>query len=116
MSSVINDRLKKQLDFMIEIDKVKEIIRMTYIASGKKHENDAEHSWHLAVMAFLFSEYIRLKYNNMSHILDYKNIDENLCKGKYVYLSSKIATYDCGEYLLYKPNDYHLNNIIQLTV
>ncbi|CDM67530.1 HD domain family protein [Clostridium bornimense] len=55
---MINDRLKKQLDFMIEIDKVKEIIRMTYIASGNRRENDAEHSWHLAVMTFLFSEYI----------------------------------------------------------
>lgn len=55
---MINDKLKKQLDFIIEIDKVKEIIRMTYIASGSRHENDAEHSWHLAIMAFLLSEYV----------------------------------------------------------
>lgn len=55
---MINDKLKKQLDFIIEIDKVKEIIRMTYIASGSRRENDAEHSWHLAIMAFLLSEYV----------------------------------------------------------
>ena len=47
------ERLKKQLDFIMEIDKVKNIFRQTYLADGKRKENDAEHSWHLALMAVL---------------------------------------------------------------
>lgn len=56
---MISERLKKQLDFLVEIDKVKSIFRMSYIADGSRHENDAEHSWHLAIMAFLLSDYIK---------------------------------------------------------
>ena len=51
------ERLKKQLDFIMEIDKVKNIFRQTYLADGKRKENDAEHSWHLALMAVLLKEY-----------------------------------------------------------
>lgn len=52
------ERLKKQLDFIMEIDKVKNIFRQTYLADGKRKENDAEHSWHLAIAAFLLKEYV----------------------------------------------------------
>ena len=45
------------LDFIMEIDKVKNIFRQTYLADGKRKENDAEHSWHLALMAVLLKEY-----------------------------------------------------------
>lgn len=51
------ERLRQQLHFILEMDKAKEIFRQTYIASGKRKENDAEHSWHLAVMAFTLAEY-----------------------------------------------------------
>lgn len=51
------DRMKKQIEFLMEIDKVKNIFRQTYLADGKRKENDAEHSWHLAVAAFLLKEY-----------------------------------------------------------
>ncbi|MBQ3599793.1 MAG: HD domain-containing protein [Lachnospiraceae bacterium] len=51
------DRLKQQMEFMQEIDKLKNIGRQSYITDGKKKENDAEHSWHLAMMAMLLSEY-----------------------------------------------------------
>ncbi|MFQ9957084.1 MAG: HD domain-containing protein, partial [Turicibacter sp.] len=54
---MMTDRFKKQLDFFLEIDKVKNILRMTSIADGSRRENDAEHSWSLAIMAFLFVEY-----------------------------------------------------------
>lgn len=50
-------RLQKQLEFIKEIDKEKEIGRQTYLASASRKENDAEHAWHLAVMAYLLSEY-----------------------------------------------------------
>ena len=55
------ERLKKQLDFIMEIDKVKNIFRQTYLADGKRKENDAEHSWHLALMAFVFADYANEK-------------------------------------------------------
>lgn len=54
----MNKRFKKQLDFLLEIDKVKNILRMTSIADGSRRENDAEHSWSLAMMVFLFAEYM----------------------------------------------------------
>ena len=53
----MDERLKKQLDFILEVDKVKNIMRQTYLADGKRKENDAEHSWHLALMAVLLKEY-----------------------------------------------------------
>ena len=51
------ERLKKQLLFIQEIDKVKLILRQTVILDGSRRENDAEHSWHLATMALIFQEY-----------------------------------------------------------
>ena len=51
------ERLKKQLDFILKVDKVKNIVRQTYLSDGKRKENDAEHSWHLALMAVLLKEY-----------------------------------------------------------
>lgn len=53
----MDERLKKQLDFILEVDKVKQIVRQTYLADGSRKENDAEHSWHLALMAVLLKEY-----------------------------------------------------------
>ena len=51
------ERLKKQMGFIVEVDKVKKIIRQTYLADSSRKENDAEHSWHLALMAVLLKEY-----------------------------------------------------------
>ena len=51
------ERLKKQMDFLLEVDKLKFITRQTYLSDGKRKENDGEHSWHLALMAVLLSEY-----------------------------------------------------------
>lgn len=53
----MEERLKKQLDFLLEIDKEKEIYRQTHILGGKRRENDAEHAWHMAIMAFVLQEY-----------------------------------------------------------
>ena len=53
----MDEKLKKQLEFVYELDKLKSINRQTYIADGSKHENDAEHSWHMAVMAYLLREH-----------------------------------------------------------
>lgn len=51
------ERLEKQFAFCREIDKEKQIGRQTYLADGSRKENDAEHAWHMAVMALLLSEY-----------------------------------------------------------
>ena len=51
------ERLQKQMDFIVEVDKVKQIIRQTYLSDASRKEDDAEHSWHLALMAVLLSEY-----------------------------------------------------------
>lgn len=51
------DRLKQQIEFIVEIDKLKQITRQTYLADGSRKENDTEHSWHLAMMAMLLSQY-----------------------------------------------------------
>lgn len=50
-------RLEQQIRFITEIDKVKNIFRQTYLADGKRKENDAEHSWHIALMAYLLQEH-----------------------------------------------------------
>jgi len=52
-----NERLKKQIEFIVEIDKIKKICRQTLLMDGSRNENDAEHSWHLALMAMVLSEY-----------------------------------------------------------
>lgn len=50
-------RLKKQLDFILELDKEKNIFRQTHLSEHGRNENDAEHAWHMAIMAYLLSEY-----------------------------------------------------------
>ncbi len=57
----MDERLKKQMDFLLEVDKLKFITRQTYLSDGKRKENDAEHSWHLALMAVLLQEYSNQK-------------------------------------------------------
>ena len=53
----MDNRLKKQLDFSLEIDKEKNILRQTHLSGHGRRENDAEHAWHMAVMAYLLREY-----------------------------------------------------------
>ena len=53
----MNDKLKQQLDFILEIDKEKNILRQTHLSGHGRRENDAEHAWHMAIMAYLLKEY-----------------------------------------------------------
>jgi putative hydrolase of HD superfamily len=55
------DRLEKQMKFLLEVDKAKNIFRRNYLVDGSRKENDAEHSWHLALMVMLLSEYVEKK-------------------------------------------------------
>ena len=50
-------RLKKQVEFILEIDKEKNIFRQTHLSGHGRKENDAEHAWHMAIMAYLLQEY-----------------------------------------------------------
>lgn len=52
-----SDRLSQQIAFIIEIDKLKSVLRQTLVTDGSRRENSAEHSWHLAVIAPLLAEY-----------------------------------------------------------
>jgi len=51
------DRLTEQITFLLEIDKLKNVQRRTYLVEGNRRENSAEHSWHVAVMAMLLAEH-----------------------------------------------------------
>ena len=53
----MDERLKKQLDFILEIDKEKNILRQTHLSDHGRRENDAEHARHMAIMAYLLKEY-----------------------------------------------------------
>ena len=53
----MDERLKKQLDFSLELDKEKNIFRQTHLSGHGRNENDAEHAWHMAVMAYILREY-----------------------------------------------------------
>lgn len=84
---------EKQIEFILEIDKVKNILRRTHTTSGK-NENDAEHSWHMSIMIFLLSEYSNEKFDvlkaiKMALIHDLVEIDAG---DTYAYDSVNIAT------------------------
>src|SRR3546814_3554443 len=53
----VMERLHQQIGFILEIDKLKLIIRRTLLIDQSRRENDAEHSWHLAMMALVLAEY-----------------------------------------------------------
>lgn len=53
----MKERLEKQINFILELDKMKNLYRQTYVLHEDRKENDAEHSWHIAIMAILLSEY-----------------------------------------------------------
>jgi len=50
-------RIAQQLAFLIEVDRLKQVLRQTTIIGGARHENSAEHSWHVALMALILAEH-----------------------------------------------------------
>lgn len=87
----MKDRLQKQMDFIVEIDKVKKIMRQTYLADASRKENDAEHSWHLALMAVLLKEY--------------SNEDVDLSKVIPMVLIHDLVEIDAGDTYAYSGED-----------
>ena len=90
----MDERLKKQLAFALEIDKEKSIFRQTSLSGHGRLENDAEHAWHMAIMAYLLQEYANeevdlLKVIMMCLIHDVVEIDAG---DTYAYDDENLAT------------------------
>jgi putative hydrolase of HD superfamily len=80
--------LARRLRFLCEIDKVKSIYRHTLLMDGSRQENDAEHAWHLAIMALLFADLS-------------KKPDIDLFKVLSMVLIHDIVEIDCGDAFVY---------------
>jgi len=75
-----DDYLEQRIRFILEMDKLKDVLRRSYIVGSERHENSSEHSWHLAVMALILSEYADIEIEvsrvvNMCLIHDIVEID-----------------------------------------
>jgi putative hydrolases of HD superfamily len=55
----VPERLRRQLEFILEIDRLKSVLRQSYLIDNDRHENSAEHSWHLAVAAMVLAEHAK---------------------------------------------------------
>lgn len=53
----MNERMQKQIDFILKIDEEKNILRQTHLTNHGRRENDSEHAWHMAIMTYLLKEY-----------------------------------------------------------
>ncbi len=64
-----SSRLAQQIQFIVEIDKLKSVLRQTLLTDGSRQENSAEHSWHLAMMAIVLAEYASSSDVDVLHVL-----------------------------------------------
>jgi putative hydrolase of HD superfamily len=62
-------RFEQQINFLKEVDKLKNIIRRNYICDGNRFENTAEHSWHLALMVMTLAEHANNEIDILKTIL-----------------------------------------------
>lgn len=62
-------RLAQQIKFLVEIDKLKQVFRQTWLMDQSRKENDAEHSWHLAVMVAVLQEHAEPEQFDLLHVL-----------------------------------------------
>ena len=90
----MDERLKQQLDFILEIDKEKNIFRQTTLTNHGRRENDAEHAWHMAIMIYLLKEYANEEFDLakamlMALIHDVVEIDAG---DTYAYDETALAT------------------------
>jgi putative hydrolase of HD superfamily len=86
----MNRRLHEQIQFLIEIDKLKHVFRRTKLLNGSRYENDAEHAWHLAMMAMVLHEY--------------SNKPLELPKVVKMVLIHDLVEIDAGDFFLYDEN------------
>lgn len=98
------DKLKQQISFILEIDKLKTIYRRSLITDKSRYENDAEHSWHLAIMAFLLAEHVEeevdlLKVIKMVLMHDLVEIDagDTYCYDEKANLDKRYREEECAK-------------------
>ena len=91
------DKLKKHLDFLIKIDEAKEIFRHTKLFSGKRKENDAEHSWHISLMALILEEHSNENDLNMLKVI------------KMLLIHDLVEIYS-GDYIVFTENTLEKEN------
>ena len=89
------ERLYKQLEFIHEIDKIKFIFRQTRLINSDRRENDAEHSWHLAMMAMV--------------LVEHANFEVNLLRVMKMVLIHDIVEIDAGDVFFYDKTTSHDN-------
>ena len=85
-----DERFEQQIAFCRELDKAKKILRRTSVIGHERRENDAEHAWHMAVMAVLLQEYA--------------NEEINLAKALRMILIHDVVEIDAGDTYAYDPN------------
>ena len=88
------ERFAKQLAFILEADKEKNILRQTHLSGNGRRENDAEHAWHMAMMLYLLREYANREFDlaramMMALIHDIVEIDAG---DTYAYDTAGLAT------------------------
>jgi putative hydrolases of HD superfamily len=93
------EHLLKQVAFIHEIDKVKYILRKTRLFNSQRNENDAEHSWHLAIMALILSEHA--------------NEPVNILKVVKMLLIHDVVEIDAGDIFLYDSILNHTNTLAE---
>jgi putative hydrolase of HD superfamily len=89
---VAKSRLEKQIEFAVEIDKLKEVERKTLLMSGARFETSAEHSWHIALAAFVLSEHSGEKDLDLLRVLK-------------MLLIHDLVEIDAGDTYCYDPMD-----------
>ncbi len=83
------ERLERQIRFLVEIDRLKAIQRRSLLIDGRRRENSAEHSWHIAVMALVLAEYAEAPVD--------------LCRVLKMLLVHDIVEIDAGDTYAYDP-------------
>lgn len=88
-TSETDERLERQIAFSLEIDKEKNVFRQTHLSGHGRNENDAEHAWHMAVMAYILQEYSNEKID--------------IAKTMIMCLIHDIVEIDAGDTYAYDP-------------
>ena len=91
------DTLLQQISFIKEIDKIKFIQRKTKLLNSNRHENDAEHSWHLAVMTLVLAEHA--------------NTPIDVLKVVKMVLIHDVVEIDAGDTFIYDTQNNHSNTV-----
>lgn len=83
------NRFDRQVDFILELDKEKNILRQNHLSGYVRRENDAEHAWHMAIMVYLLKEYA--------------NKDFDIAKAMMMALIHDVVEIDAGDTYAYDP-------------